>query len=411
MSLSDKGRYSPLDPLLPRILKDSRRHRDALIAPVHAVAHHSTPCVAPSMDVADTQLRHRLALLARQHRRERRVRLGLIPVGDSRQVEGQAVRVPVLDRRPQGLLDVDRILEMEAVAVRSTEPTRLLVHSRVTEGRMVVDFLGTPRRAEVILRPRPMQRPRPRFAVDQEHVVALAVPERGGAVDKIVHSHVMPGAGRVDEDVVELVARILGLDAQRLPLVLAAVLTRLRPGHRPVPPRMKSPHVSVEAISVFLIVYVVVERRYRYIALILHRDPRPVGVRHRPETVQRPPLLRRGREGYRREIVILAPALPEKVADRRFHRGIGLAVPVHSNDGIATDHRILRPDRHPDMLDDARARHLRDRRRRPGGDRNGISIATAAVERRDTLGANVGPKQCEAVERAAHKTDSSRTEL
>src|SRR3569833_776446 len=190
MSLSDKGRYSPLDPLLPRILKDSRRHRDALIAPEHAVAHLSTPCVAPSMDVADTQLRHRLVLLARLLRRVWCVRLGLFPVG-----------VPVLDRRPQGLLEVDRILEMEAVAVRSTEPTRLLVHSRVTEVRMVVDFLGTPRRAEVILRPRPMQRPRPPFAVDQEHVVALPVPERGGAVDKIVHSHVMHGAAREDADV------------------------------------------------------------------------------------------------------------------------------------------------------------------------------------------------------------------
>src|SRR5262245_20211996 len=117
---------------------------------------------------------------------------------------------------------------------------------------------GTGTAAEDLLGPRAMDRRRPRIAVDEHHVVALAVPAAGDVVDLEEQPHHLPRTRRLERDVV--------LHAVE---VLAAVEldVRARPDRRRrplLPPlRMEAERVAGERTLVGLVIDVVPERRQR----------------------------------------------------------------------------------------------------------------------------------------------------
>ena len=245
------------------------------------------------------------------------------------------------------------------------EPAGPAVHARVAEVGMLEEHVRRPRRVEVVLGPGAVERRRPALAVDEEHVVALAVPHRARAVDVVVDAHVVALALDVGDQVVAVAGRVLPLRAEHRPLVLA--LGR-RLGERVVVAGVEAPEVRGQARHL-LVVDVVVEGVHLLGRVVLDLDARPARERHREVADHRAPLARPRGERQHRERVALVPALPEEVADRGLDARARLAVPVHAQDQVVAAQRGRgRRDRDPDVVDDTGALDLEERTPLAGGD-------------------------------------------
>lgn len=150
------------------------------------------------------------------------------------------------------------------------------------------------------------------------------------------------------------------------------------------------------------VVDVIIEAANIVVGFILHRDPRTAFERHLEVAVERSALERGGRQRQRTKVVLLAPPLSEKVADRRFDTWFGLPVPVHAKDGIAPNERIGGCDRDPDMLDDAGSGNGGDFFRFPGGDRDVIGIPSRPVIAGYTLRADILLQMNDVMQRSLH---------
>ena len=130
----------------------------------------------------------------------------------------------VLDAGTERFLEPDWVFEVEAVHVGSSEPPvsrRIVAFARCASGAEVwvhVNLVGAPALVEVILGTGPVGATRPRFAIDHKHVVALAVPNWGVALDVIVYTDKVPSPSRLAEDIVVLIRRVVLEFSEGLPL-------------------------------------------------------------------------------------------------------------------------------------------------------------------------------------------------
>ena len=283
----------------------------------------------------------------------------------------------VLDREAERLVEVHRVGHVEAVHVGPPQPARPRGDAPVPVVGVLEERVRRPRGVEVVLGARAVERRRPLLPVDEEHVVALAVPHDAGVVDVVVDADVVPLARDVGDQVVAVAGRVLALLAQHRPLVLA-VGERL--GELVVVPGVEAAEVGGQR-SELGVVHVVVEGVDRLPGVVLDLDPRPSGERHREVAHHRPSLARPRREGEGGEGVALVPALPEEVADRRLDGGRRLPVPVHAQDDVVPAHGRRRgSDRHPDVGDDPRALHIEDVAAGARGDlRHVVAVAAGDV--------------------------------
>ena len=167
-----------------------------------------------------------------------------------------------------------------------SEPARPGGDAPVPEVGVLEERVRRPRRVEVVLGAGAVERRRPLLAVDEEHVVALAVPHGAGVVDVVVHADVVPLAHDVGDQVVAVAGGVLALLPEHRPLVLA-VGQRL--GERVVVPGVEAAEVRGQARELG-VVHVVVEGVDRLPGVVLDLDPRPVGERHREVADHRAPL-------------------------------------------------------------------------------------------------------------------------
>ena len=196
-----------------------------------------------------------------------------------------------------------------------------------------------------------------RLAVDEEHVVALAVPHDRRVVDVVVDAHVVALARDVGEEVVALAGRVLRLRPEHRPLVLAV---RGGFGQAVVVPGVEAAQVGGKRGELG-VVDVVVEGVDRLLGVVLDLDARALREGHREVAHHRAALARARGERQRDERVALVPALTEEVADRRLDGRRRLAVPVHPQDDVvAAQGRRRRRDRHPHVRDDPGALHVEE---------------------------------------------------
>jgi hypothetical protein len=87
-----------------------------------AAAVGPAPGVAPAVDVYGSNFWFWFAVFDGWESREGLGGEGLVPVGDGGQVQGEAVRVAVLDTGSEGLLEADGVFEVVAVHVGSAQP-------------------------------------------------------------------------------------------------------------------------------------------------------------------------------------------------------------------------------------------------------------------------------------------------
>src|SRR3954447_16585907 len=103
------------------------------------------------------------------------VGLRLIPVGDRRPVVTAPVRVAVLDAHSDGALEDNGVLDVEAVEADRAGPIAA-ARERDPVVRRAVALRRAPGGVDVVLGAGAVQGRRPLVAVDEDHVVALAVP-------------------------------------------------------------------------------------------------------------------------------------------------------------------------------------------------------------------------------------------
>src|SRR5690606_4226044 len=139
---------------------------------------------------------------------EGRVWLGLIPVSSRGVVVGQLVGVAVFDGDFDRLLEENRVFDMIAIDAGLATPApirRALTQNNAVIGRLV--FLARPiGGVEIILCARAMNAG-PGCAVDEDHVVAFAVPVvclPREAVDVHVAADIMAAPAGFEDDVIVL---------------------------------------------------------------------------------------------------------------------------------------------------------------------------------------------------------------
>ena len=209
----------------------------------------------------------------------------LIPVGDARQVKVQAVSMPVLDAGSKRFLEPDWVLKMEPINMGSSEPPisrRIISFARSAgsaEVRMHVNLVGAPALVEVILGTSSVGAARPWFAIDQEHVVALAVPNWGVALDVVIHADKVSASGWLAKDVIVFIRRVVLEFAERLPLVLFSSAV-FGTGYFLVVPSVEAGSVRGERRMVF-VVDVVVEMLNIDVGVVLECDTGALVERHR----------------------------------------------------------------------------------------------------------------------------------
>ncbi len=149
--------------------------------------------------------------------------LSLIPVRGGSVIVGQLVGVPVLNRDPDRLLEEDRVFDVVAID-RVLAAPRPVVRALVEDQPMIrraVFLLRTEGRIEVVFRAGAVQTG-PGRAVDEDHVVAFAVPVVGlarEAVDVHVAADVVAAPFRLQDDVI-----VLAGDVGRAPCLAHQVM-------------------------------------------------------------------------------------------------------------------------------------------------------------------------------------------
>src|SRR5947199_2097951 len=119
--------------------------------------------------------------------------------------------MPVLDADPDGALERHGIFDMEAVQADLSAP---VVTTRQGDAviRRVVALGRAPGGVEVVLGARAVERWRPLLAIDEDHVITLAVPIPLRSVAKVVNvehaTDVMPASGRLQNGVIRFSVEI-----------------------------------------------------------------------------------------------------------------------------------------------------------------------------------------------------------
>src|SRR5262245_9975398 len=295
----------------------------------------------------------RQALVYRRQRTERRIAAGLVPVRGARVVVGERVVVTGFDGDQNRLLEANRVFDVEAVHRVLPAPRPRLgaaVHGDAVLRRRVL-LRRAESGVEVVLGAGAVQPRGPGLAVDEDHVVALAVPVVHLALEYIdveVAADVMAAAGDVENDVVARTGQIRLLPrsaeavagagrARRAVAVVrprVAVLARRSGGGvGAVPPGVEPTEVGVDRIV--LLVIDVEEHDALVLALVLDLEARAVRERHRKPTVESAAFLRAHLQRQRDEVTAQTEADAEKVAERHLDAGAGFTVPEHAQHGLA----------------------------------------------------------------------------
>ena len=327
------------------------------------------------MNVGRRDGRHRLALLLGESPGQGTGGV-LIPVGDRGQIQRQVVVVPVLDGVAAGLFEVDGVGDVEAVEMGAPQPARFIVHPGIAKVRMLEQLLGRPRGVEIVLSAGAVQRGLG-IAIDENHLVALAVPHRARTIDVVVDADEVTPALDVGEDVVAPAVAVAPGFPQQAPLVLAPGQGL---GELMIVPGVKAAEILGQLRNLH-VVDIEVKGVDRASALVLDLDPRPGGKGHRKVAHVRFSPAGRDGQGRADEIIGLAPAVAKERADRRLDRGIRLSVPKHPDDDIVAVQRV-RPGRQgdPNVGDDAGAWHVHDVHFGPVRDvRDVVRVAAGAI--------------------------------
>ncbi len=320
---------------------------------------------------------------------ERFRRHRLVPISDARKVEVETVSVSVFDARPQALFKSNRVFEMEPVHVGSPQPPiswRIIPLARRASGAEVgvhVNFVRAPALVKVVLRAGSVSATRPRFTVDHEHVIALAVPNRGVALDVVIDSNEVAATGWFAEHIVVGVRRVVLKLTKRLPLIF---LTRavFRSRDFLVVPSVEAGGVFGQRRMVF-VVDVVVKVLHVDIGIVFQRNPGILVKRHREVADERSSLDWRRGERERLIDVTRSPPLAEEVSDRSFDAGVFLVVPIHAKDEVTAAVGVVVVEGAPDVGDDARVVHRREGDGSSGGNWNVVAVAASAVITRNSV--------------------------
>src|SRR5687767_12574006 len=133
--------------------------------------------------------------------------------------------------------------------MRLAEPTepRVVVLSAGRAGgaevRVEEVLVGAPTLVEVILGARAVGAARPGLAVDEEHIVAFAVPDGRWAVDVVVHPGEVTLSFAFAEQIVVRVGGVFRRVAKHAPFVFYIACTRFRTGELLVVPSVEAAHV------------------------------------------------------------------------------------------------------------------------------------------------------------------------
>lgn len=290
----------------------------------------------------------------------------------------------VLDAGAERFLESYRVEVVEAVQVGVADPSE----SRFgisdagdpgdAEAGMVECLIGGPGGVEIILGAGAVES-WPGFAIDQEHVVAFAVPDGAGVGDVIVDSDVVALALGFEEEVVGGVGGVGLVVVEEGPLVLIGGRV-VGGGELLVVPSVEGDDFLAEAGG-FVVIDVVVEAVDGGGGLVFEGDA-GVAVEGHGEV---------GDEGFTiaggagevggRVEVIHAPAVPEEVSDGRLDAWVSLTVPIGAEDEVSLVDRVAGAvDGHPDVADDAGAVGIEEGDGLAGGDGDPVVVSTGAVE-------------------------------
>ncbi len=346
-----------------------------------------------------------------QHLRVRFVGLALIPVSYRRIVIRLGVSMAVLNTEAQGLPENNGVDDMETVLCHfagiiieqnriALSPGIPVAADRSIQGYPVIRaviFAGrvAPGRAEIILRPCAVQAGRPRFTVDEEHVIPFSRPaearHRIQMIDAEIAADIMPFTHGIHKHIVAVTRQIfnliyflVGIIGLVLPVMLQLQGCQV---DRPLCRILPAPgSMEVEAVLRNLLLHIInIEIEDHFIfALINNLDPRAAAERHFKKTVHRRLVLNHplGRYHIQRHGDIVAGypvADPEEIANRRFHTGLLLPIPEHADQHFAERIFIFGCDCHPDMLDDARAFNFSNGCRLAGSDNDEIPVASRLI--------------------------------
>ena len=146
--------------------------------------------------------------------------LRLIPIGHAAQVQSQVIVMTVFYRTLECSLKVNGICNEEAVQMGTAQPAIVVVDTRITIIRVHVVAVGTPRGVEEVFRARTIDG-RLGLAVDENHVVALAIPHGRRGVDVVVDSDKVAVALDVGKHVVVGTVLIISRRTHQAPFGLA----------------------------------------------------------------------------------------------------------------------------------------------------------------------------------------------
>ena len=236
-----------------------------------------------------------------------------------------------------------------------------------------------------------MERWRPSFAIDENHIVALAVP----AAFEIVHvqeiadevafslrveDHIILVAGGVDR----IVQGAVDLAADRRRGVLA------------VPLCVKASGVFGNAIQ-FLVIDMKPDGGDLLVAIVAQRDPRAIAERHREirvEALSAPLFADAGVDRHHARLVIAdaIPAHAEEIAERNLDRRRFRSVPIHPQRQIVHVMRRARRDREVDVPDAPRAVDIGQVDRFARFDGRPVAVTACRVETRSPRAGAVAQK-------------------
>ena len=201
--------------------------------------------------------------------------LVLIPIADSCHVQRQVVVVTMFNGSLQALVKENGIADEEAIHMRTSQPTEVVVYTRIAEVRMREGLLGAPCRIEEVFRTGTKQRSF-LFAIDEEHVITFAIPHGSRTVNIVVDTHEMSLAFGIDEHIVVLTGQVGSLRACGTPFSLAF---RQSLGQAVVIPGMEASHVFRKLLHLHII-HIEVEGVDVSVRLVLDFNTRTFLERH-----------------------------------------------------------------------------------------------------------------------------------
>ena len=183
------------------------------------------------------------------------MRFQLIPVRYAGPIVCLVIVVAMFKRHADGFLEIDRFLHMEAVKAPFSEVLlRIAGKRRAIVGRFIFPGREAPGRVEIVFQPSAVDRGRPAFAVNKNHIVALHKPRvlLVGHI-KVVHiqhnADIDPFPGSLKRHVVFFPRQV---DACQISRGIARRY-RLRyglAGILPVPCRVETPHIRGDRLVV-----------------------------------------------------------------------------------------------------------------------------------------------------------------